>query len=217
MLPERLREYLISKGLTGHDVPKIATAFVTAKYATKASLVLLCIRYRPLSRLFGRAYRPMRERARMRLAREWERVKALDTRFAQQLRALPSRRARLAAWQETWRLKLRKQAEQQRERSVFYERLASWYRTQSAKKSELVAESKWFAAFARLMALEPRHLAIGTAEGLILGFGLAPLYYPVEFFLILRYYQRRNAQRGFVEEMKELRELEPWLEETDEE
>uniref|UniRef100_A0A7S2JE73 Uncharacterized protein n=1 Tax=Zooxanthella nutricula TaxID=1333877 RepID=A0A7S2JE73_9DINO len=224
MLPDRLRDYLASKGLVGTDVPKIVAAWEVCKYSTKGVLVLVGIRYQPMSRLFQRAYRPLRERARERWTWQLEWIRGSETRAARQFRALQARRARLRdsyqdwrekhqAWRETlrrWRLELRRTVPP-RAPQGWYERLAAWYRTQAAKRSEVVAQSRWLAAVARWLALEPRQLAVGTAEGLILGVVLAPVYYPLYFYFIVRYYQRQHFEDvDHYRDLSALSRLGPW-------
>jgi len=205
MLPEPLRQYLTSKGLTGTDVPKIIAAWAGMKYATKGALILLSIRYQPLSYLFRRAYSPLRERARKRLAKELERTKEHDTGYARQVRLVQGRRESLAAW----RGHMRRRMDRLREGPGWYERIGSLYRKQAATKSEYIAKSQAFGFFARLLALEPRALAIGAAEGMMLGVILAPLYYPVYFYLVVRYYQLRGAE-PHDDAMRDLAELGGW-------
>lgn len=212
MLPERLREYLELKGLAAEDVPKIATAWVACKYTTKACLVLGCIRYQPLSQLFRRVYRPINERARARALKENAQLRELHSPSARQLLAMQRRRVRFAAWKDRWYLRLRLQAELHRKtlarvRPGVFERIAAEYRSLAAKKSQLVARSQWFAAFARAFTLEPRQLALGAAEGMILGVVLAPLYYPLWFLLCVRFFQRRSSEVGYMTEFEDLQTM----------
>mmetsp|Transcript_26935 Transcript_26935/g.58618 ORF Transcript_26935/g.58618 Transcript_26935/m.58618 type:complete len:232 (-) Transcript_26935:89-784(-) len=209
MLPERLKDYLTSKGLSAADVPKIGAAWVAMKYATKGTLLIVGVRYQPLSRAFSRAYQPLRERARGRLAHELERVKDHETTYGRQLRKFQMRKESLENWRHAWRGHMRRRMDHMRrtEGNGLYQRVATWYRTQAAKKSEIVARSRFFSAIARMFSMEPKKFAVGAAEGLIMGVMFAPIYYPVYFYMAVRFYQLKGENSAEDEPMKEIAEL----------
>ncbi|CAE8584599.1 unnamed protein product, partial [Polarella glacialis] len=103
--------------------------------------------------------------------------------------------ARFFTWRDATRASLKQKRAALKTKNSFgiYERVAEWYRTQSEQKSAKIAQSRWFSSAARLLAIPPQRLAVGMAEGVILGFLMAPIYYPLEFYLIVRYFQRRHS------------------------
>lgn len=205
MLPERLRVYLDSKGLCGSDVPKIVAAWYGLKAVTKGTLLVVGIRYQPLSRIFTRAYRPFRERVKVRTSRELDRISAHDSWYARQGQRVVRQHGRLVQWRDSGRAFVRRRMGIWRNNQGLYDRFASWYRKEAEAKSEWVAKNSHFVTLARLTSQEPRRLAVGAAEGLIMSLLLSPVYYPVAFYVAVRYYMiNGQGSKSHLQELSEL-------------
>jgi len=202
MLKERLASYLKSSGLEAEDVPKVLAAFATAKPITVAAFAMCSIRYQPLTRLFARTYRPARDRVRRSWQRELERTSSIDSTYARQIRNWQRRQSAVATWFQTTHRTMRQRARQEAAKarayrksgiSGIYEKVADWYCIKSQKYAESFAANRMWATVSECVAQDPRRLAVGVAEGLILYKALFWLHGPINLFLIVRYFQYRRA------------------------
>ena len=203
-LKERLEGYLARHGLKGADIPLVLGTFSICKGLTTVMFVGLGVRYRPLSGFIRRSYPALMESMSERMQQEFSRTKSMKTDYAKALRkardAYGQRQQQFEAAKESLRSSGSYQYASKRLRKSethLSERIAEWYVRMSDKYSDKLATNWLWTTFSRIMQQEPRQLAkkfgVGVVEGLILNKLLLVLTAPVEFYLVMRYFQMRRA------------------------
>lgn len=208
--------YLNACGLEAEDVPQVIAVFAAAKPVTLFAFAIGGIRYKPLTRLFARTYRPAREKIRSRFWHELERTRSFDSIYSRQLRGFQRKQLAMEAWYENVRTQALQRAKQQAAKARasrksgilgMYDKAAEWYRIKSKVYADTVAANSMWANLSAWLAQDPRRLALGVAEGIILYKALFWVHGPVELFLIARYFKYRRANSFAVEELTELKNL----------
>merc|ERR1712176_801550 len=82
--------------------------------------------------------------------------------------------------------------EQRRANKTTFEKVSETYRTYADKYAERLAEYRVWAWFAKTLAQDPKKLALGVAEGIILSKLTFPIYGTIGFYISMRCYQRRE-------------------------
>mmetsp|Transcript_56745 Transcript_56745/g.157992 ORF Transcript_56745/g.157992 Transcript_56745/m.157992 type:complete len:197 (+) Transcript_56745:112-702(+) len=167
MVGQRLQEYIRSRGFEAEDVPKVVGVFVAAKYATLAASVALGARYQPLRRLFPKRTPPS----------SWQRLKEAYGRRRRHFLRRFSREEE--ASRRLW--------------GGWYIWMAEHYWHLSDKLQATAQNNRLWSAMIKHAGGNPRSLALGIAEGTILCKVTFPLWGPLELWLILSLFRRRDS------------------------
>lgn len=178
-VPASVQRYLHSIGLAPVDVPNVIATFVACKYATLASFVLVCARWRPVTTQLQKAAASTKNQERLVRLYQNSRLARRVTRRGSQFR-------------ERW--EKRKHALQA---NAMYRRWSTWYLEKTGKLSERVAANYLWALLSRRVFLsDPKFLAVGVAEGIILCKLTVPIHVPVVFWVSAMYWKQRRAVLG---------------------
>lgn len=214
-------EFLRRRNIHGEDIPKILGTFVVAKYTTTLGFLFIGIRYRPMHRALAPYWKSsaveraaLARRARGEAVRRWTQM---QTKVEQFRRTQSGSKMGEAQW-----LKARARWDYEKTRRNITGPVPQWIRKESAshfkeyarkvrKSSRMrwIAEkykyyedlfaqkaeqSRWFSLMSSWLRKDPRNLALGIAEGLIITKFMFPITGPLELYLLTKFFQWRRSR-----------------------
>eukprot|EP00927_Polykrikos_kofoidii_P022837 TRINITY_DN2119_c0_g1_i1.p1 TRINITY_DN2119_c0_g1~~TRINITY_DN2119_c0_g1_i1.p1 ORF type:complete len:310 (+),score=36.99 TRINITY_DN2119_c0_g1_i1:111-932(+) len=223
MVGERLKNYIKeSFGLEPNDVPRVVGTFVASKYVSAGVCVALGMRYKPFSWFFvrrrafpalhvfkasqtsarsafqkrvGAAFDVARGRytaAKDHVRDARQRVKDAKDRWQLAGQQKTQQRHRLLA--EHQRRAVQRFEQERRSQSWLYAWSSEWYWRLSEKLQNSVRKSRLWSMFSRVIGADPRGLALGLAEGLLLYKLSFPIQAPLLLWLSVVFSRRQRQE-----------------------
>jgi hypothetical protein len=189
-------------GVHPSDIAPILATFITVKYATWALFVVGGVRFQPLSRLF--------RNTRVQVQHELARTKDSSSAYARVLKAASDRAAQLLRRGKLGQAEFNDASSRGRAASsghaeavhasegssTVFTRLGRWYGQTSEKIATRVAQNRYWVQLSSTLRMDPRKLALGLAEGMILYKLTFPVTGPVGLYFVVKYYQHHRQLEG---------------------
>jgi hypothetical protein len=186
-------------GVHPNDIAPILATFITVKYATWALFVAGGVRYQPLSRLF--------RGTRVQMVHELARTKDSHSAYARFLQVASNRGTHVLRKGKVGQAEFSDASSRVRATSsgqseaahasegsaTVFTRLGNWYGHYSEKLATRVAANKYWASISSIMGMDPRKLALGLAEGVILYKLTFPITGPLGLYFVVKYYQHQRT------------------------
>jgi len=214
-------DFLRRRNIHPEDIPRILGAFVVAKYATTMGFLFIGVRYRPLHRALAPYWKSsaaerasLARRARGEAVRRWTQMQPT----VEQFRNTQTGKMGEAQW-----IKARARWDYEKTRRNITGPVPQWIRRESASQfkeyarkvrkssnmrwiaerykyyedlfAQRAEQSKWFSSISRWVRKDPRNLALGIAEGLIMTKFMFPITGPFELYLITKFFQWRRSAK----------------------
>ncbi len=173
MFLDRLERFLKDKcGLEPSQVPKVIGTFIGLKYVVWSGFLVVGARYQPVTRFFVR--------------------KMKNVPIQMPKRATDARKAFNDGYIEQ-KYKITKDAP-----SSLFVRLGRSYQHHTSILAEKVAANSLWVLISRSIRQDPRYLAVGLAEGLVMYKLMIPIHIPVTLYLLVIYYQQKAERDAFL-------------------
>lgn len=159
------------------DVPAIVATFVTAKYFVWTGFVVAGARFKPISNFLLKRVMP----------KVAESVRQSNSHVAKQ--AVRARKEFVSGLKEQ---KYGTRGKNNIPTDTFLVRLGRQYQYYSERLGERVATNRTWRVVSGWIKQDPRHLAVGIAEGMIFYKIMIPVHIPLTLYGIIQYYQIRE-------------------------
>jgi len=170
---DRLERFLKDKcGLEPSQVPKVIGTFVGLKYIVWSGFLVVGAKYQPVTRFFVRKLGKMQ----IQMPRSAQKArKAFNDGYIEQKYKISTD-----------------------EPTSLFVRLGRSYQHHTSNLANKVAQNALWVRISKSIRQDPRYLAVGLAEGLVMYKVLIPVHIPITLYCIVLYYQeeaKREAQR----------------------
>eukprot|EP00927_Polykrikos_kofoidii_P022838 TRINITY_DN2119_c0_g2_i1.p1 TRINITY_DN2119_c0_g2~~TRINITY_DN2119_c0_g2_i1.p1 ORF type:complete len:213 (+),score=21.53 TRINITY_DN2119_c0_g2_i1:56-694(+) len=211
MVGERLKTFIKeSFGLEPNDVPRVIGTFVASKYVSAGVCMALGMRCKPFRWYFSRrrAFPALhvvkasqsgsrsafqkRVRATLDVARGRYTAAKDHVRDRWQLACQQKTQQRHRLLAEHQRRAFQRFEQQRRSQSRLYAWSSEWYWRLSEKLQDSVRKSRVWSTFSRVIGAEPKGLALGLAEGLLLFKLTFPIQAPLLLWLSVLFCRRQR-------------------------
>ena len=176
-------------GLDPSDIGYALTTIVTVKYLTVLTFVAGGVRFRPLNRIF----RNVGDRTKTAFNKSLAKNVKSNTLYATMGRAVA-----------TSKKGFQDMSKRQHPNNVITHKVSmpntsfEWaglkYRKYSDQLSEKVSANKTFVKISKMLGYDPRSFAVGFTEGLILYKATVLVHFPLELYIIVKYFQWRRRK-----------------------